>query len=134
MSMYLSAISIHVHYLHILYFKECVDGSYGRSCDQKCTCVEQHQSKACDRMSGECHCLSEYTGQNCELRQDTTTMPDRMMSSRTALIVGTVVGSVLGTSIIVTGIVLVLVLFFIFKKHKNKMENIEDKLLTTIFK
>ena len=71
-------------------------------------------------MSGECHCLSEYTGQNCELRLDTTTMPDRMMSSRTALIVGTVVGSVLGTSIIVTGIVLVLALFFIFKKYKKR--------------
>ena len=71
-------------------------------------------------MFGECHCLSEYTGQNCELHQDTTTMPNPM-SSRTALIVGsTVAGSVLVLSLLIVAGVVIVVLFYITKVHKTR--------------
>ena len=107
-----------------------MDGYYGSDCQQNCTCVEQHQRRPCDQMTGECLCLPDYVGRNCEqLRNQTTTSATtettESMPNRTAVIAGAVVGSVLGTLVVIAAfVVLATVLCLVLKKHKTRKQSL----------
>ena len=89
---------------------------------QSCTCIEDHQIRTCDHISGQCHCLANFTGQSCEDYIDTT-MPNRNI--KTSIIVGSVLGSVAIVTLLMTGVIVMSVAIFFLKKHtKIRKENL----------
>ena len=62
-----------------------------------CNCIEINQNRPCNRMNGECHCLSNYTGLRCEILTSTETdsmetVPIHAQSNHVAIIAGATVG------------------------------------------
>lgn len=83
-----------------------------------------HQSKPCDVVTGDCHCLANYTGWNCELPRNTS----EMMPNPPGIIVGALVGST--TAVLIVIAVAVLVLLIIFSKnflscHQTRQANLK---------
>ena len=47
----------------VIFLLECPEYRYGAFCNLTCEC---QNGAACDPTSGNCSCLSGYTGENCE--------------------------------------------------------------------
>ena len=94
----------------------CSAGFYGVNCSQSCTCIEDNQIGTCDHTSGQCHCLSNYTGQNCEMYIDTV-LPKRNVGP--GVIVGSVLGSVAGV-VLITTLISVAIIYLIKHIKSNK--------------
>ncbi|VDM52406.1 unnamed protein product [Angiostrongylus costaricensis] len=44
----------------------CAPGTYGYDCEQRCSCFEPDQPKACHHVTGTCSCLPGLTGVMCD--------------------------------------------------------------------
>ena len=101
-----------------IFLTGCTADFYGLNCSQSCSCTKMHQSRPCDAVTGHCYCLANYTGQNCELPQNTT----EMMANPTGIIVANPTGIIAGALVGSTATVLIIVavavlLLFIFDKN-----------------
>ena len=89
-------------------------------CQQSCTCIEDHQIRTCDHISGKCQCLSNYTGQNCEVYQE--------LVLSTGTIVASVLGGVVGISVLSITIVAVMIAGIYFTSRRIKMKKTRFKI------
>ena len=105
----------------------CPGGFYGQNCHEMCNCIEEHQSRSCDRMNGNCHCLSDYTGLRCELPLYATTdlMEMPIQSNRAAIIAGVTVGSAVVLLLLIVVIIAVAVQILL---HVHKTRDVRLKI------
>lgn len=100
----------------------CTDGFYGRNCSQVCNCIEKNQNRPCNRINGECHCLSNYTGLRCEITNTKSMTPTQ--SNRAAIITGATVGSAI-VLLLLIALVVIIAVNMVIHVHKSKNQRLK---------
>ena len=113
-------------------FLACTDGFYGRNCSRMCICIDEHQDRPCDQISGKCHCLSNYTGLRCEIPISIETgsieTPIATQSNRAAVIAGATVGSAVILLLIITLVVIIAAAIKALVVHAHKTRDVRLRI------
>ena len=96
-----------------------------------CICIDEHQDRPCDRISGKCHCLSNYTGLKCEIpisietgSTETPIATIATQSNRAAVIAGATVGSAVILLLLITLVAIIAVAIQALVVHAHKTRDV----------